>query len=95
MYRLLWVSLLIFITSHTFAGSYSIWNHPNQAQSFALQQDLRIFYQFSPSFKLLFETQAKELLTINNSNDHFEDSKKEVPEILSFRIGVLYRIHKN
>lgn len=96
MYKSIFILIiLIFISKENYAGNYSIWNHPNQKQSFALQQDLRLFYKLSPSFKLLFEAQAKELLTVDDTNDNWETNKKKMPEVLAFRIGGLYRAARN
>lgn len=81
------------MTGVTFAEHVS-WNHPDRDQSFALQQELRIFYRIIPDLKLLFEAQMKKSLSTSSTNNHPSENQL-FPEILAFRFGGIYRLHPN
>jgi len=84
---------LFLLTISSFADHVPF-NHPDRKTTFALQQDLRVFWKVSDNFKLLFEGQIKESLTDNTTANHLS-ANQSFPEILAFRIGVLYRVHRN
>ncbi len=98
--KLLCTIIAILAITGTAFSLHVPFNHPNRKQSFALQQDLRLFYKVTPDFKLLFEGQMKESLTTGTTGTpgtgNFQpSSNQKFPEILAFRIGGLYRLHPN
>ncbi|HEO65205.1 MAG TPA: DUF2490 domain-containing protein [Spirochaetes bacterium] len=98
--KLFCIIISILATTGTAFSLHVPFNHPNRKQSFALQQDLRLFYKVTSHFKLLFEGQMKESLTTSTTGtpgtgNSQPSSNQKFPEILAFRVGGLYRLQSN
>ncbi|HEO65154.1 MAG TPA: hypothetical protein ENI73_04705 [Spirochaetes bacterium] len=90
-----WIILIFtFMNAHIVFADHVPWNHPDRKQSFALQQDLRLFIKVDPAVKLLFEFQMKESLSTSGTANHTSGNQK-LPEILAFRVGGIFRLHQN
>ncbi|HEO65155.1 MAG TPA: hypothetical protein ENI73_04710 [Spirochaetes bacterium] len=91
MKRYIFATFLLIIIPNILFADHIPFNHPGligQDFTVAFQQDLRIFYKVHPDIKLLFETQLKE-------NIHQDSAFNKFPELLTFRVGGLFRLHTN
>ncbi len=89
-----YIILLIFGVHSLSYSSHVPPNHPDRSTSFALQHETRIFTKLTPDIKLLFEDQIKASLSDSKTTNHSTGNQRS-PEILAYRLGALFRLHKN